>query len=201
MEEKRIEKLPYVSLPTVLVCAPSGTDLTGTGERLRRSADASTLVFDLEKDLCENIDDQSVSIDPGEDRPDMRAVLYLPRRRVLQEWDSACERILSTPPGSATLRAVFLHLTWYSADTSEFFSPINPLPLARYGDVQHVILLIDDIYDMYVRLQKTNDLYDDHNIDRDAVLLAKLRPFSPLDHESGNSLEDQKRVRLRENVG
>lgn len=204
----------YVSIPTVLVCAPSGTRLTGIGKKLacashideesKRRSDASMAVFDLETELCKNISDPRLTPEPGREHPDMRDILFLPRARVLDEWDVTCKRILSTPVDSAVLRVVFLHLTWYHADTSEFFSPINARLFLTEGgaqggdvpagDIRQVILLIDDVYDMFLRLQKEGDLYERENIQRDADLLKKLRAFRPVADRTGLSEEEQERI-------
>ena len=208
------EELEYISIPTLLVCAPSGTGLTGVGKKLvgvsgvdgesNRDPAPSVAVFDLETELCKNISDTRLTVEPGREHPDMREVLFLPRGSVLDAWDATCKRILRMPVGSASLRVVFLHLTWYHADTSEFFSPINARLFlgedsARAGDgpacdVRQVILLIDDVYDMFLRLQKDGDLYEKENIDRDADLLKKLRKFLPMDKPYRLSEGDQERI-------
>lgn len=228
------ERPAYVSVPTVLVCAPAGTGLSGIGKRLEDiwkcppddngnppedKGDPPGVVFDLESHFCESLKDHPLlpkkdGDKPGDvepralETPDMKKVLYLPRRILLDEWDTSCRRILNTSVGSAMLRVIFLHLTWYHSDTSEFFSPLNTRPFLRNdvgapnGDVRQVILLIDDIYDMFIRLQKAGDLYSKGNIQRDADLLKKLRKFRPLDkardQPDDEGEEDQPRKQISE---
>ena len=216
MAGKKTKKAAYVSMPTVLVCAPSGTGLSSIGRRLENDCtplaegDAEapsegdrkppTKVFDLETALCDSFKNHPRLSSPTGASPGMAQVLYLPRREVLEKWDKTCETILATPVRSASQRAIFLHLTWYHADTSELFSPITPAFFVRKDDdtpdrdVRHVILLIDDIYDMFLRLKKEGDLYSNDNIETDAELLEGLRKFRAMHQDTGLTDEEQEEI-------
>ncbi len=67
-----------------------------------------------------------------------------------------------------------MHLTWYNSDTSEFFSPVDIKSLFL-GEFDIVIILIDDVYDMFERLRGQGGLFSDTPFNRRASALAKLQ--------------------------
>ena len=183
----------------VLVCAVPGTGLTKIGDDLGEQV-AGSLVIDLENRICGSFDKNRESYKglniPGRGDLSMRLVAGYPRSVLKAAWDNECGDILdevaSAPPDP--LRAVFLHLTWYDSKTSEFYSPVNTPLLARSGLIGHVILLIDDIYDMYCRLRGPRGLYGDRAMRRDARLLSKLTPEPKKpDTKALESLKDYKK--------
>ena len=167
--------------PVTLICAVSGTGLSKVADTFRGG---SSVVLDLEDRLCEDLTSHPGLSTPLGVVPSMAQVVNLPRTVLTSAWDDACETILNEQVaalGTARLQVICLHLTWYNSSTSEFFSPTNVPLLAQYGIVGQVVLLIDDIYDMFSRLRGPNELYNDGVIKARAELLAKFwrRPTDP----------------------
>lgn len=109
----------------------------------------------------------------------METVARYPRQLLYKSWRQACTtivgEIIDEKPSQPAL--VSLHLTWYNPNTSEFFSPIDLDCFRKEGcAVVHIVILIDDIYDMYYRLRGPDDLYGDDFMGHDRKLLAKLAP-------------------------
>lgn len=197
-----------VEFPLVLVCAPSGTGLSRVGEWLDKqieSLSSPALVFDLELELrARRYEDQQGAANIKPNTPDslrahqsalraqakkferMDQVLRDSRARLLEQWVQTYDNIMSRVAGewattSPSFVALFLHLTWYDPQTRELFSPVNIPILSTHGEVRRVILLIDDIFDMFSSLrgggredQDRYALYSDRNLDSEAGILGKL---------------------------
>lgn len=170
-------------LPIVLLCAASGTGLTDIASALRISdlrtavINGDPLVKDLESLVCTWYSEPPEQGVPETDLPKMETVAKRPRRELYESWRLACAQLLNDivdqkPSDPAVLS---MHLTWYNPDTSEFFSPIDVSELARSDcSVVHVIILIDDIYDMYYRLRGDRELYADVFMKHHRRMLKKL---------------------------
>ena len=197
-----------VEFPLVLVCAPSGTGLSKVGEWLDQeigSLGSTALVFDLELELrahryesqqraagvelaaYANLQARQGALREQSNQFErMDQVLDDSRTRLLEQWVQTYERILSRVAGESATAipsfvALFLHLTWYDPRTRELFSPVNIPTLFRHGSVRRVILLIDDVFDMFSSLrgggtedQDKHALYSDRNLDSEARILGKL---------------------------
>ena len=165
----------------VLLCAASGTGLTDISNSLK-VANPWLEVRDLERLVCTWYTqtpggEPSDSKHPRTPPPKMATVARRPRRELYESWRLAWTQILndivmSNPSDPAV---VSMHLTWYNPDTSEFFSPIDFSELDRDDClITHVVILIDDIYDMYYRLRGSQDLYADEFMAHDRNMLKKL---------------------------
>lgn len=174
----------------VLVCAASGTGLTGISDSLR-SIRGDPLVEDLEKLVCSWHTVPPDKENPNPDPPKMDTVARRPRRELYETWRLACAQILNkiVNENPSDPAVVSLHLTWYNPDTSEFFSPIDVPELKRAGcSIDHVVILIDDIYDMYYRLRQDGELYADDFMSTHRDMLRKLAEEPP-ENESRQDFE------------
>lgn len=152
-------------VPVILLCAASGTRLT-TISRSLREPNPLLRVRDLEAEACAA---QGVS--------SMRELIKLPRKVLYDTWGATCGGILDEVmrDGSTHPVLISLHLTWYKPDTGEFFSPINLLELNRAGcSIVHIVILIDDIYDMFYRLSGPDELYSEEFMSHDRSTLKRL---------------------------
>lgn len=201
------------STPIVLLCGAPGTRLSSTVKSL---ADGNEIRrWDLEKRLARHYGQKYREYQPGasdeepdEDQESTQYSMYIvarrPRRELYKIWRTYCNTILSeiSDAGSADVRLLCMHLTWYHPETREFFSPVNLQNLQdKDCPITHIVILIDDIYDMYQRLRKPLNLYDKraHQILRDGF--AKLSgdntkiDIATVDLES---LEDEQKKREKE---
>ena len=117
----------------------------------------------------------------------MEQVVRRPRPVLYESWRVACTGILDEIVEEARAKrqarktadpspsaVVSMHLTWFNPDTSEFFSPVDLMKLRRKDcQIVHVVILIDDIYDMFCRLQGDGDLYSDENMHQHQEMLSR----------------------------
>ena len=166
--------------PLVLLCAASGTGLSTITTRLAKTLaeGESAIVRDLETKLCEDYEgDTGLVLHPGQ-VPSMESVVRRPRNELYDAWERHCESLMSefAAESKADLRVLSLHLTWYDSNTTEFYSPVK---ISCFNSsecrVDRVVILIDDIYDMYCRLRGTRDLYNDAIMRNKKVLIGNLR--------------------------
>ncbi len=73
-------------------------------------------------------------------------------------WAAAVESALESLRWSDNVRALSTHLTLYEKTSNVFFSPVKIRSLTKIAEPDRLILLIDDIYDMYVRLERCNPI-------------------------------------------
>lgn len=160
---------------TVLFCAAPGTELS----RIVRSLEdhPGRRVWDLEAILCANLPERSRH--PGtRARPrNMNMAVRRPRPELYRLW---VDTYLEISESIATERRVeinlwCMHLTWYNADTREFFSPINAQVMHDSPTkIDHVVVLIDDVFDMFSRLRRPFHLYDERGMSRLKDGISKL---------------------------
>ena len=98
--------------------------------------------------------------------PTMWHVVRRPREELYVAWRKCFRRSIGGIVRSegAPVRLLCMHISWYNPDTTEFFSPVSVDYIRRATKkakcrIEQVIILIDDIYDMYHRLQGPNDIY------------------------------------------
>ena len=194
-------------VPIVLLCAASGTGLTGISDWLR-GANNDLIVKDLEELVCEWYAKSKKKGSGKPDRLKMDQVARRPRRELYEIWGSAFAQVLSDvsenigKTGSPSSSVVSLHLTWYNPNTSEFFSPVDISEFDRDKySIVHLVILIDDIYDMYYRLRGDNELYGDEFMKHHRDMLRKLaeKP-SHLDPQRQHKMELQLEKTLQEQV-
>lgn len=158
----------------VLVCSPGGSGLKQAVEErlLPHLRDRRVRYFheDVEDVLCGAEDTvralRGQSVPP---RPNVGHVThYLPRTQVVRLWKRSLGQSLvslhqrSHKAGGNSLNLLSCHLDLYGGRRRELYSPIDMSILSQAPyKASHVLLLIDDIYDMYVRLAKKAALYDE----------------------------------------
>ena len=167
--------MPVSSTPVVLICAAPGTQLSSIVESI--ADDAKRPHWDLEKTLATEYHSKYSNFQPGsgpaERRggsegssiPSMYTVIRRPRRELYAKWRKHCSNILGNIRAAefAEARLLCMHLTWYHPETREFFSAVNLRTLHNENSpIIHIVILIDDIYDMYHRLNRPINLYDDN---------------------------------------
>lgn len=183
----------------ILVFAPPGVRLGETVNRLagRLKAEAT----DIEDEIKDNpaTEDALRAIRAPFTRPvNMESVThYLPRLQIATLWKDAVARCLKNlEVSNRPVKILSGHLIYYSAKRSEFYSVIDPNTLSLKSNHSYrlrptcVLLLIDDIYDMYVRLTQAGQLYSPSQV------VSFLRRFgrdrdidvTSLSHERSSSL-------------
>lgn len=172
----------------ILVAAPGGCGLKqAVEERLKPAIenlkDQKGGTFkvehsDVEDTLCESYEARDLLRDvPVEGRPTMGDVTgYLPRTQVVELWRRALRQSLNslslrpsevagekdTRASARQVNLLSCHLDLYGGRWRELYSPIDIHSLLEGGHKpSHVLLLIDDIYDMYRRLSRPRFLYDE----------------------------------------
>ncbi|WP_205649352.1 hypothetical protein [Agromyces sp. LHK192] len=80
---------------------------------------------------------------------------------MLQYWNSAYDKFVEAATSGDGATVVAFHPSFYSARRSELYSTLGR-PITRVDDLRydHVVLLIDDIYDIHRRLGSKGDIYD-----------------------------------------
>ena len=181
-----------------LICSSSGTGLSRSIEKLVSSDKSPTGVHvdDVERRLCAS----SALWDEAAFRgvhPDSRSMAdvcsKLPRKAVSQYWRQALgasleslETVTDRPLGLAC------HLTLFSPHRREFYVPGRPedflnLPDGRSCEVCRVVVLIDDIYDMYARLSMPTEVFsEDQQVQNYNDHVKKLSGYSLLDPDTGS---------------
>jgi hypothetical protein len=163
-----------LALRYVLICSPGGSGLKDAVEdRLKPFLTETNAVFchqDVEDELCASYDvRKALQGLPVPIRPTVGDITrYLPRTQVIRFWKSALQQSLtsllqcSDRYENRSLNLLTCHLDLYGGRRREMYSPIDVRLFIEDGhEVSHVLLLIDDIYDMYVRLSQPAALYDE----------------------------------------
>ena len=184
---------PAKAKPIILLCAAPGTKLSTVTHLLETSGKVET--WDLELKIRETFIDSE-----GQQPRDMQLVATYDRRLLCSRWKQAYRTVLEEMAGTKRKekRVVCLHLTWYNPNWKEFFSPINIPSFINGGfPVEHIIVLLDDVYDMFVRLTKEGHLYEDTEIDSTVKNIGKLSAVPPASGVLGlGSLLERARGRM-----
>ena len=193
--------------PLVLLCAASGTGLSEIAGGLSDSDENSDAkagkveaLWDLEASLCESFKGDTRIVNSDDTVPSMGSVVTLPRDELYQSWNSTCDLLMDDHVKSkdADLRVLSLHLTWFDSNTGEFFSPVDVRHLDREDcKFDHVVILIDDIFDMYSRLQNSGGLYSQSVIENKTSLIAGLRGLDLGTLDASPELPNDAAVRQR----
>lgn len=134
--------------------------LSSVGTRL--GEESTIQVLDVEAELIASLsaDDRKSARKrraAGAADIDMASVARaFPREKVLRLWSEALSKLLNEPLEGRDW-VIVCHLTLYRNDRSEFYSTAGLLTAAILGaglTIDEVVLLIDDVYDMYVRLSQ-----------------------------------------------
>jgi hypothetical protein len=89
-----------------------------------------------------------------------------PRNKLQEKWQEAIsELIITISNNDHTLSILLGHLLYYKDFTKEFFSIFDTSFLIqklkeKKINLSYTVLIIDDIYDIYASLEKSNELYD-----------------------------------------
>ena len=156
------------NMPIVLLCAPSGTGLSRIASHLTHG-DYPDATQDLESRLCKSYVGHHSHVEFGlqeDEVPSMWHIVRRPRDELYLAWKNCFGESVQrlTVTSTAPVKLLCMHISWYNPDTTEFFSPVSvdyirQATVKQRCRVEHVIILIDDIYDMYHRLQGPNDIY------------------------------------------
>lgn len=147
----------------VIVCAPSGTGLSDAAGKLVGEINKQSQVSyqDLEECLM-NLEETDSALDlikAPKERKRMRAVTTnLPKNKVIDLWNIALENAVSKlSKENSQIRILSCHLSLYSQKRREYYSPVKASAFTSIDfKPTHVLLLIDDIYDMFARLSEKN---------------------------------------------
>jgi hypothetical protein len=109
----------------------------------------------------------------------MQVVTEIPRTKVTELWSKVVKSALAARDADALETGkrlvISAHLTYYSSRRSEFYSPVDPTVITGHDanrnrldqsrrNLTHVVLLIDDVFDMYARLRGREELYADTRV-------------------------------------
>lgn len=155
----------------ILVFAPPGVGLSKASNRLARELDAE--IMDIEEEIKNDPKTEEAldAIKATFTRPvNMETVTHnLPRSAINEFWKESVARCLKTlEESNKPVKILSGHLIYYSGKRNEFYSVIDRdcFFLKTRNKIRLkptcVILLIDDIYDMYMRLP---DLYSPNQIE------------------------------------
>lgn len=148
-----------------LITGPPGTGLRYAVATLAATYPQDSLeVHDVEDCLCSELMPecwQSYGLAPRSTWSMEHVTRELPRQVVVDLWENALtrvkERIESTNP---THTLISFHSTLYSYRRGELYSPVDAsLFPSRLGQPR-IVVLIDDIFDMFSRLSRRGHLFD-----------------------------------------
>jgi hypothetical protein len=150
----------------VLLFAPSGSCLRDAEDLLRNKG---MVVYDIEdemKSIPELYKQLRQHKSSEANNPTMTAVCwYLPKDDIKKFWAKAWKQIARRLSSAQRFPVVIGgHAVYYSGVREEFFSPVDIELLKKTIKeknlrVNRVIVLIDDVYDMYYRLTDTNQIF------------------------------------------
>lgn len=172
----------------IIVCAPSGSGLRGAIGKLQNVLDDIN-VQDVEDILCESrraeeaLSKVGVSRPPNVPKwPEMYDITWnLSRSQIVDLWEDAVKEALNRLNKSQkAIKILSCHLIYYGGRRDEFYSPINASLLrTNLFKPSHILLLIDDVYDMYLRLSDEKALFDPK--DRIPSLQGRIREDEVID--------------------
>jgi hypothetical protein len=175
----------------IMVCAPSGTGLRSAIEKIKENL-TDVEVQDVEDTLCNSykatvaLEKVGVARPPGvSDWPAMYDITWnLSRSQILELWkDAVLQALHRLASSDRNVNILSCHLIYYGGRRDEFYTPINASCLENANiKPSHILLLIDDVYDMYLRLSSEKVLFDPK--DRIPSLHGRIR------EEEGVEVED-----------
>ena len=157
-----------------IVCAPAGTGLSAAVLKLKSALGSNVIDVDIEKELCKSREVKDAFQDAGISRPidhegawpTMYDITWhLSRSRIKELWNNTVADSLHkfAPPNNekAAIRLLSGNLVYYGGRRDEFYSVVTAAALLSNESVKpcSVLLLVDDIYDMYLRLTGVKQLY------------------------------------------
>ncbi len=152
-----------------LVCAPAGSGFKQAVARLRTLLSAelgetAVACEDVEDVFCESGATATAlkGLVTAGTRVTMKEVTWhLTRTDVTRLWRSALSDTIARlcRAEKAKIRLLACHLNLYGGRRGESYSPFD-LNALRDVKVSHLLLFIDDIFDMYARLSTEGHLYD-----------------------------------------
>lgn len=147
-----------------LVAAASGTALSAVTKRLNDRSGISAV--DLETVMLREVIDWAAFGNPASEMRNMGTVCsQATRAEVIEYWDRAFARSVDQLLGKPEDEALVLstHVNLFSGSRLEFYGTPLARRIEEYSDVgvAQVIVLIDDIYDMYRRLSGSAEIYGD----------------------------------------
>lgn len=153
----------------VILSAPSGSGLREAIGKIRQS-ESDIEIVDVEDTLCgmhhteEALEEAGVSPpEDGQRRSKMYDITWnLSRSKIIELWEIAVkEAIHKLKKSNRSLKILSCHMLYFCGNKEEFYSPINPSFLKNQSYYpSHILLLIDDVYDMYLRLTRKGALFD-----------------------------------------
>lgn len=169
-----------------LVCAPAGTDLGYAVERLKDAFSSEDVDHtDIDEVLCSSPETADALTQAGESRPVHREgewpTMYhvtwsLSRPKIAELWQHAVrESLHRLDRSNKPIRLLSGHLVYYGGRRDEFYSVVTARPFLSLDSLRpsSIFLLIDDVYDMYLRLTENKQLYA--HVDRVKQHLDRMR--------------------------
>jgi hypothetical protein len=155
----------------LLFSGPSGVRLGAAVERLKPFFGDQLLHIDLEDLLCEELPatrsrlkEAGVVFDGASERIRMRDVTWeLPKTTVKELWEEAATLAMDRlaryrGPGLRVLTSKFVY---YGGRRHELYSPVTISKITPDGiHPRSIIVLIDDVFDMFIRLSQRGELFD-----------------------------------------
>ncbi len=153
----------------VIVCAPSGSGLREAIGKLQNDLNDID-VQDVEDILCESRHAEKKLSRVGISRPsnvpkwpEMYDITWnLSRSDILDLWrEAVSEAFHRFRKSQKAIKVLSCHLIYYGGRYDEFYSPIDASKFEGDGfKPSHILLLIDDVYDMYQRLTDEKALFN-----------------------------------------
>lgn len=168
-----------------LVCGAPGAGLSKVAARLgaELKTDNSVEVIDLDELIVQQACSSNSGPFAGMKDGGLPELCEHTRGAVQHLWSETTHEFLSSSEADRVI--VFLHLTYFSARTMEFYSPLDVSVFAgSETHVDRVVLLIDDVYDAWARL---GDLYSPEQ-EFDAALLPSSK-LHKLDGEQDHDVQ------------
>jgi hypothetical protein len=150
-----------------LLSSPSGSSCREALLKLGKKFDTTDLyIVDIENILCNDWRSKEKLKQAGvtTDSPSILDITWnLSRTTISQLWQNAARQCMSGIAASpAKIRIVCCNLLYYGGRREEFYSTVNPQEFST-NDGQSpslVCVFIDDVYDMYIRLTRDNEIYE-----------------------------------------
>lgn len=149
------------------MCSPSGSGCKEALLKLSNKFDSNEAhIVDIETTLCSSWETKDKLQQAGvtTDSPSILDITWnLSRFTIAQLWQNAARQCISDIAASpAKTKIVCCNLIYYGGRREEYYSIINPQVFSiNNGQIKPslVCVLIDDVYDMYIRLTGEHDIY------------------------------------------